>query len=101
MPSHSYWDTHLVRQLGRDAHKVAGNISDADRHAWQTGSSRDWAMESFGVARRFVYAGLPAPQEQVYGLSPRYESAALEMTATQLKKAGVRLAALLNEALAD
>jgi len=62
---HHFWDTEFVRRLGDDTKQVAAEltaaISDEQRHAWSQGAVSDWAMESFGVARRDAYGLLPEP----------------------------------------
>ena len=100
---HHYWDTEFVTALGHDApsvaqHLIAG-IHATDVQAWSSGSAADWAGESFEAARRFAYGKLPAPKQGVHQLSAAYVRGATDLTAAQLRKAGVRLAAVLNRSL--
>jgi hypothetical protein len=101
---HRYWDTQLVQALGTDARSVAaaliGQISPQDLEVWQRGSSADWAMESFGVGKSTTFGMLPSPYEaHHYHLSAAYVQAATDAVRLQLKRAGVRLALLLNQTL--
>jgi len=69
------------------------NSQSAD--VFQEGSVVEWAMESKEIARQHVYA-FPADHK----LGVDYYEANVEVIDRQLAKAGVRLAKLLNEALA-
>ena len=104
---HSYWDTTVVEALGPDAETLArtlrARITPKDRAQWVAGGPRAWAMDSFAAARASVYrlnsppgcASSPTPLP----LPPGYAEAAQAAAAVQLAKAGVRLAALLNQDL--
>jgi hypothetical protein len=101
---HHYWDTVFVSRLGQDSDAVAqrliGEITAGQRHAWRAGTPADWAMESFEEGRAHAYAGLPAPVGATYRLSDTYVRQAELTVRVQLERAGVRLAELLNRALA-
>jgi hypothetical protein len=103
---HAYWDFVFVRQLGADPRTVADGliaaISPDELRRWAAGGVADWAEESFALARDHVYAPLGAPDPTgVYRLDPiLYGLNAEAITALQLSRAGVRLAAVLNRALA-
>ena len=101
---HRYWDIELVEQLGTDPRQVAasliGNISDAQRLEWSSGTPADWAMESFALAREDAFGLLPQPGDQgTYALPPAYMDQAVKDVALQLSRAGVRLAFILNQIL--
>lgn len=101
---HHDWDTEFVSRIGASetaiAQQLIASITDAERSQWQTGTTADWALESFGVARDHSYGLLPAPEPSShYALSAAYESDAISVTQQQLSKAGVRLAWILNQAL--
>ena len=101
---HHFWDTEWVRRLGDDPRQVAtaliAAISDQQRQAWSRGTVSDWAMESFAIARKDAYGGLPEPSTQgVYVLDAGYVNAAIRDVRVQLSRAGVRLAVVLNKAL--
>lgn len=100
---HGYWDTEFVRRLGGDANEVAEmlieRITDAQEQAWSAGNATDWATESFEVAKKEAYGRLPKPKKNAYYVNASYTFNATGVVATQLSKAGVRLAKVLNEAL--
>ncbi len=103
---HAYWDVSVVNAFGGSAAQIAdqldARLSAADLKDWTAGSPRSWAMDSFEIGRRDVYA-LPSPPTCQSGgsvaLSPAYRTQAEKDAAMQLLKAAVRLAAVLNGAL--
>ena len=101
---HEYWDVQFVRDLGTDAPEVAARliaqISSGDRAAWSRGSVADWAMQSFAVAQAVAYGTLPpADASGERHLTADDIALADNAVATQLSRAGVRLALVLNRAL--
>lgn len=101
---HHYWDTEFVNMLGSSESAIAqsliANITDAQRAQWSAGTADDWAMESFTLAQNHAYGLLPAPTStNHYSLPASYVTDAKSVVATQLSKAGVRLAFVLNNAL--
>lgn len=108
---HSHWDTKLVNKVKDQQTLVAtatGLEADipADTAAWTAGASRDWALESFTAAATKAYAFGPAtlpacqpPVNQQIPFPQDYEADALDAVRDQLRKGGVRLAAVLDQAL--
>jgi hypothetical protein len=104
---HHHWDTSFVNLLGSDPQQIAdalvAQINPDDLRQWQKGGPRDWALESFQLAARDAYH-LPEPASgrkyPVYVLDQAYIDTASADVRLQLSRAGVRLAALLNAALA-
>lgn len=105
---HAHWDTELVHRLGKDPKTVAMDlrkkISQAQAAAWSKGGPAEWAKESFGFARDVSYNFTDESIVDDHGTSvPRldavYDARALPVVRAQLSKAGVRLAAILNEVL--
>jgi hypothetical protein len=101
---HHYWDTEFVNKLGTSesaiAQKLIANITAAEIAQWSAGTADDWAQESFTVAQNHAYGLLPAPTStNHYSLPASYVADATNVVATQLSKAGVRLAFVLNAAL--
>ncbi len=98
---HAVWDTGILALAVQGderayALRLEHSITPADLARWRGGSPIDWANESHGIAVRVIYGELqhaPGP------LPESYEQAALPIVNEQLEKAGVRLAATLNEAL--
>ena len=56
---HAYWDVDVVRALGDDpaavADKLRAQITPAELAEWGMGGAREWAMESYEVAKRTAY----------------------------------------------
>jgi hypothetical protein len=104
---HAYWDLAVVEALGSSALQIADKL-DASLEAaqlkdWSQGTPRSWALDTFNVGRRDSYA-IPSKPTCQYpssiALSGEYQAQAHKDAALQLLKAAVRLAAVLNTALA-
>ena len=104
---HGYWDTTVVEMMGYDPNAVAtkleAQITPADQAAWSTGDAKTWAFDTFKVGKTVAYTlNTPATCEDGGGeisLSPDYQARTKAAAEVQLEKAGVRLAAVLNQAL--
>jgi len=102
---HHYWDVEFVERLGTNETSVAeqliASITATQRAQWATGTAADWAMETYSISKDHAYGRLPAADSpNHYRLSDAYVEDATRVTREQLSKAGVRLAAVLNRALA-
>lgn len=98
---HHYWDTEFVRALGSGPNDIAAgllrDLTPSQIQRWSRGTPADWARESFQIAATDAYGLLPPPSRRLsYRLSDHYVETAERDCRTQLSKAGVRLAALLN-----
>jgi hypothetical protein len=101
---HAFWDTQFVTLQGTSktaiSKKLIAQITSAERTKWSAGSAADWAKESFASAKVNAYGPLPEPiSPHHYTLPKSYVTNAKGVVATQLSKAGVRLAFVLNNAL--
>jgi len=102
---HAIWDTAVVNALGSDAGQVAAQLSPritpAEAAQWSASTPEQWAGESFVIAKQQIYTEFPGsgatPAPIV--LPPDYPARMAPIAAAQLAKAGVRLAAVLNETL--
>jgi hypothetical protein len=100
---HFVWDTLLIRQYlgGEDvlqyADQLNSRITPEQAKDWAGGSVADWAWESHQQAVAHTYAGIPIQATPVY-LSPQYVAENREVVETQLMRAGIRLAVMLNKA---
>jgi hypothetical protein len=117
-----YWEDTLVSEaVGKDAIKAAGQIAasltPAEIQKWSDGTPEEWAQESYNLAKAITYnfsaeaSGAkysfpvkkgekdPCGPVPVYRLDAGYRERAVAAVREQLAKAGVRLAALLQEAL--
>jgi len=110
---HQVWDTSLVNfargeiPLDTYALKLAQKVTDKDVNAWLTDMEpKAWAKESHDLAKKYVY---PPVMDQKWDLQKdvpvkldaNYAQTARPIVETQLMKAGVRLARILEEALAQ
>ncbi|HXZ54292.1 MAG TPA: S1/P1 nuclease [Burkholderiales bacterium] len=106
---HAVWDVQLLSRLtaerGGERAVVSAPIAEADREAWERGSVSDWVAESHELARERVYAPLPVScGERISGvveLGDAYYAVAAPVAETQIRKAGVRLARVLNDTLGN
>jgi nuclease S1 len=106
---HAIWDVHMLRRLiverGGERAVAFAPIAGGDRMAWEKGSISDWIAESHALARDRVYAPLPVAAScsskivGVVAIDQTYYAGAAPVIETQIRKAGVRLARLLNETL--
>ncbi|MBB2204251.1 S1/P1 nuclease [Gluconacetobacter takamatsuzukensis] len=104
---HSYWDTVAVSEVDPDAQHLATRlfheITVDQKQEWEQGDPTAWVQQSFELARADAYSiGSPPGCRQdaaPMALPPGYDAMARGVVTEQLKKAGVRLALLLNRAL--
>ena len=105
---YSVWDNDLVAgaigtaETGLPYLRPLAEASGAD---WAKGDVDDWVAESHDVALHTVYGRLPAPPacdklpDRPETLGPDYFAASIPVVRTQLAKAAVRLAAVLDASL--
>jgi hypothetical protein len=105
---HAYWDVGAVAALGKSAEAIAdrldAGVTIAEMQAWTAGTPRDWATETWELARRDAYALSARPTcaaPATVALSAAYETTAQKDAAAQLLKAAVRMAGILNKVLAS
>ena len=106
---HAVWDVQMVAKLiadrGGERALVSAPIAESDRRAWEQGSVEVWVGESHVLARDRVYATLPvtaACGDKITGVVPlgdAYYASSAPIIDIQLRKAGVRLARVLNDVL--
>jgi hypothetical protein len=101
---HAVWDTWILRDM-MGSHRVVdyadmlgGVITPSQKKEWSKGTPESWANESHRVAVDVVYRDVPADRPPLT-LSKEYIDRATPVVVEQLKRAGVRLAAILNSAL--
>jgi hypothetical protein len=101
---HAVWDTSLVMEAeGVEdaityAQRLGRSIRPDDARRWEKGTVTSWADEAHRVAADAVYRGVNAdgPARE---LSAEYRAAGVRVVDEQLRRAGVRLAAILNRSL--
>jgi hypothetical protein len=84
-----------------DAHALNAEITATEATQWATFTIADWATESEALARQHAYTkpdGTQVHDNDV--LDDAYFAAAIDVVKIQLKKAGVRLAMLIEAAAA-
>jgi nuclease S1 len=100
MNLHSVWDSGILRQIkpygNQLAEELDQRITPAERKKWEQGTVEDWALESHRLAREVAYKDLPRGPDPELGQA--YLDAAIPVVETQLEKAGIRLANMLNQA---
>ena len=108
---HGVWDTYIVERMVAQTPGGQRAIVLRDRKGvkhpdWETGSVGDWIEASHWLGVGETYARLPMlqpcnqPTTEVLQLGESYYAGAAPVVDLQLRKAGVRLAKILNEALA-
>lgn len=98
---HHVWDVDVVEAFGYDsaaaARHIEAQITPQQRKAWAGGTPAQWANEAHEIARDAIYP--PLNRRRSLRLANDYARRAQGVTQTQLAKAGIRLAWLLNSAL--
>ena len=100
---HFVWDTLIVRELigKQKVADVAASIEKMNfinEKEWPKGTPEYWANESRAFAYGVAYLGIAADGPPPH-LSPNYLNQAISDVRPQLKRAGVRLATVLNQTL--
>lgn len=95
MRLHSVWDGQIPRRAGitgvESASQIAASITDRQAAEWLNADVFKWVEESYQLVRNVVY-DYQAGEE----LSGPYASKAVPVVNEQIRKAGVRLAGLIN-----
>jgi hypothetical protein len=92
---HRVWDEHLIelQQLSFTEYIAAINfVSPGQKQSWQSVPSRQWVYESYLLAQK-IYSSTKAEDKLGYA----YNYSFVQILNGQLLKAGVRLAAVLND----
>lgn len=109
MNLHRIWDSDLAeRTLSEPPGNAEGLLSQITpelAEGWRGGTVADWQREAWEASGRYTYGKLEgvnvceaAPKQRVM-VDERYVAATREVVREQAKRAGVRLAKLLNDAL--
>lgn len=101
-----YWDSDFIDNLGDDPKAIADDLADGVRQSktfdhMSAGTPVDWTKDAFALAKGTAYGKLPAKKpDGSYELPPDYVTSAIETIRVQMARAGVRLATIINRALA-
>jgi hypothetical protein len=101
---HSHWDGLLgsKEEASSLAARLSRGIRAQDEQGWIQGKAADWAYESYEAAKNEIYQELPEGplrEKNRWGMDlPRsyYSGKMKDISELQLRKAGVRLAWILN-----
>lgn len=118
---HGAWDGCMIeREMGKDsgviANRLLAGVSDADRLSWQSGSSIEWADESYQITIRpetgycFMRQGacwysdttlmlIDGDAQRAVTIDQLYLTMQRKTIELRLKQAGIRLGAVINQAL--
>ena len=99
---HSLWDSGLLLSFGQTDEEIVRQLTEEisrrstrDIATLSDGTVASWVMESHDVARDVVYSNLPSSLE----ITPAYADAARPVIYERLLRGGVRLGAILEDAL--
>jgi hypothetical protein len=100
---HSIWDSGILAPAVRYGDErgyaltLVRSVTESQTALWRASSMEDWANEGYTIATDVIYKRLP---DAFGALSSSYGTDMLPIVNGQLRRAGVRLADLLNKALA-
>ena len=96
---HRFWDSGLLDQMIDDeaalAERLNGSITPHQKKEWSRLYINDWTWESRQLAVGSAYGGLSAADPKP--IDDAYAAEARSVIEEQLAKAGIRLAAILND----
>jgi hypothetical protein len=97
---HSLWDNLIEIKAAEDP-QILGNqlnqeITSAEKSEWEKGTTIDWILDSYRIAKTIIYNGMPLGNGFVK-LPPDYYSRMRPIVNKQLEKGGIRLAWILEE----
>jgi S1/P1 Nuclease len=96
---HQVWDDYILEKglSTKKAKQDILKISEDQVAEWIKGDIGDWSFESYLIAKKIIYPQCPSDGSvPTYGND--YQNAMYPIAKEQIKKAGVRLANLLNSA---
>jgi len=105
MSLHAYWDDATVEALGSNPKSIASNLREqitaAEVLTWSKGTPASWTMESYGLAEQVAYrfGGPVRCASTIAPLDAAYQQRAVQTASLQLRRAGVRLATVLNRSI--
>lgn len=102
---HSVWDGPLAERAISTPPSILRAFTPAEKAPIQAGSVEDWSRDSWAISRDYAYAPAlggdacaPMPKERVH-LDNATINRLVPIAQEQVKKGGLRLARLLDEAL--
>jgi hypothetical protein len=102
---HAIWDGRLAEREISDGPNLVRRYAASEAAGMSAGTAADWSRESWQISRDFVYTGAldgdpcgPKPTTAVT-IDEADVAAARDMLRLQIKRGGLRLARLIEEAL--
>jgi hypothetical protein len=96
---HSIWDSAIVERMFEREPQLKTQLAERtpleQRQEWQRGSINDWFWETRQFSREVAYASVGEARPAALGAA--YQAEAEVVVWKQLRRAGVRLARILNE----
>ncbi|MFH1222973.1 MAG: S1/P1 nuclease [Pseudomonadota bacterium] len=105
MNLHAVWDRLIEPTTIEDpvefSSELKKEITRDEKKKWSSGTVESWALESYGIAKDKIYPEFttpgPTPKDTEVTLSKDYYKNMRPIENEQMKKAGIRLAEVLNE----
>jgi hypothetical protein len=98
---HGFWDVQFVDGIAKPpkvlAQQLLREITPAQAASWAQGKPDDWAMEAFMLGKEDAYGAPPLSKDALQHINSAYVAKAEEDVKLQLKRAGIRLAFVLNQ----
>ena len=105
MKLHALWDGLIEKKVTEDSRDLAtrleAGITQAKAAQWLAEDETQWALESYAISKTTIYVGYsPGPQDMTEtNLGNAYFKQMRPIVEEQLRKAGVRLAKILEDTL--
>lgn len=105
---HSVWDGKIIQAYKKEngetsnrdlANDIIKNVIPKNTDAWTASKPEDWALESYDIAKNWIYPAYYAAKTKTPTIDQDYVDEMSPVVNEQLAKGGVRLAALLEQAL--
>jgi hypothetical protein len=100
---HSVWDNDILGENMQESDpeeygdEIQAKITAQQKADWESSDPVKWANEGHKLAIDFAYDGIPMNPPQPFPLDDTYVNNAKPVVESQIQKAGVRLAKLLNQ----
>jgi hypothetical protein len=94
---HNVWDSILpIKNIDEYAKQLNNSITEEQRKKWSVNSPDEWVFESFTISKRIIFKDIPYGAKYIT-LPDGYKKKMAPVAEEQIKKAGIRLAMLLDD----
>jgi len=101
MTLHNVWDNLLsIKDINKYAEELNNSITADEKKLWAIDNPDLWVFESFTIAKEKIYKTLPQ-NTSTMALPKSYKSDNAQIAKEQIKKAGIRLAMLLDKIFSE